>query len=134
MAQTKAKPKAKAKSSSTKSRSRAKAKTPKARSSKSRSTKPKPIKAASNGSAGKSSRVGAVKSVAGKAKVPLVAGGAALAGAAGGMALATTKRARKGTIDKALEFATEMQRARQPQNGRRRSPVEVVLQGLTARR
>jgi hypothetical protein len=98
---------------------------------------------------------------ASKAKVPLIAGGAALAGAAGGLALASRqdrhhrliKSMRKPMIKltsrdvaKAAkevgnfsaqvgELATELQRAReQTGNGRRRSPVEVVLQGLTARR
>jgi len=32
------------------------------------------------------------------------------------------------------ELANELQRARETANGRHRSPVEVVLQGLTARR
>lgn len=98
---------------------------------------------------------------AGKAKVPLIAGGAALAGAAGGLALAS-RQDRRNNLIKAMrkpkikltsrdvaraakevgnfsaqmgELATELQRAReQTGNGRHRSPVEVVLQGLTARR
>jgi hypothetical protein len=102
-----------------------------------------------------------VGKAAGKAKVPLIAGGAALAGAAGGLALAT-RQDRRNNLIKAMrkpkikltshdvakaakevgnfsaqvgELASELQRAReQTGNGRHRSPVEVVLQGLTARR
>lgn len=103
-----------------------------------------------------------VGKVAGKAKVPLVAGGAALAGAAGGMALAASKKGRKGGIGKALshrpkikidskdiakaaqgvgrvstqvsEVAGGLETAASGRNGKHRSPIEVVLQGLTARR
>jgi hypothetical protein len=92
-----------------------------------------------------------------KAKVPLLAGGAALA-AAGGIALgAHQARRHKGLgIGKTLgkvdaddianaakrvgdvgaqigQVASELQRARNGANGKR-SPVEVVLEGLTARR
>lgn len=103
-----------------------------------------------------------VGKAASKAKVPLVAGGAAIAGAAGGMALATSKRGRKNGLTKAMshrpkvkidskdvakaakevgnfsaqvgQLADELQRARKSGDGKHRSPVEVVLQGLTARR
>ncbi|HEV2790696.1 MAG TPA: hypothetical protein VGV69_05305 [Solirubrobacterales bacterium] len=103
-----------------------------------------------------------VGKVASKAKVPLVAGGAALAGAAGGLALAASKGGKKSGLGKAMarrpkikidsgdvakaakevgnfsaqvgELASELQRSRETANGRHRSPVEVVLQGLTARR
>jgi len=103
-----------------------------------------------------------VGKAAGKAKIPLVAGGAALAGAAGGLALASSKHARKSGIGKAIarrpkvklksgdvaraakevgkvstqvgELAGELQRNREEANGKHRSPVEVVLQGLTSRR
>ncbi len=103
-----------------------------------------------------------VGKAAGKAKVPLVAGGAAIAGAAGGLALAASKQGRKKGIKAAMprkpkikiksgdvakaakevgnfsaqvgELATELQRARESADGKHRSPVEVVLQGLTARR
>ena len=105
-----------------------------------------------------------VGKAASKAKVPLVAGGAALAGAAGGLALAASKQGRKrgikavmprrpkikidsGDVAKAAkevgnfsaqvgELANELQRARESADGRNkhRSPIEVVLQGLTARR
>lgn len=103
----------------------------------------------------------AVGSAASKAKLPLIAGGAALAGAAGGLALAARQGHRHGLVGamrkpkikltsrdvaKAAkevgnfsaqmgELATELQRARdETGNGKHRSPVEVVLQGLTARR
>lgn len=102
-----------------------------------------------------------VGKVAGKAKVPLVAGGAALAGAAGGMALAASKKGRKSGIGKAIarrpkikidskdiakaaqgvgkvstqvsEVAGGLETAASGRNGKHRSPIEVVLQGLTAR-
>lgn len=108
-------------------------------------------------SAGKS-----VGKAASKAKVPLVAGGAALAGAAGGMALAATKKSHKSGLGKAVarrpkikvdskdvaraakgvgnfsaqvsEIAGGLETAASGKNGKHRSPIEVVLQGLTARR
>jgi hypothetical protein len=109
-------------------------------------------------SAGKS-----VGNAASKAKLPLIAGGAAIAGAAGGMALAASKQGRKSGLARAVrrrpkfkvssrdvtkaakevgsfsaqvgELANELQRARESADGNKhRSPVEVVLQGLTARR
>jgi hypothetical protein len=91
---------------------------------------------------------------AGKAKVPLMAGGAALAGAAGGIALGASQAHRKSGLPKVNgkdlakaakkagdvgaqvgEIALEVRRARETTNGngRHRSPVEVVLQGLTSR-
>jgi hypothetical protein len=96
----------------------------------------------------------AVGRAASKAKVPLVAGGAALAGAAGGIALGAhqarrrrgikglhsedvAKAARKaGNVGMQIgEVALEVRRARNSSNGsHRRSPIEVVLEGLTARR
>jgi hypothetical protein len=125
-------------------------------SSKSKTTKPKAAKKAPARSNGSSN------GLIGKAKLPLVAGGAAVAGAAGGLALASTKQARKSRLGKAVarrpkikvdskdvakaakevgnfsaqvgELANELQRARESGNGKRRSPIEVVLQGLTARR
>ncbi|HEU4393868.1 MAG TPA: hypothetical protein VFR04_09595 [Solirubrobacterales bacterium] len=94
--------------------------------------------------------------VASKAKVPLVAGGAALAGAAGGMAALSARRSHRhrglgGVNSKDLkkaakkagdvgaqvgEIALEVRRARERtnSNGAHRSPIEVVLQGLTSRR
>ena len=98
----------------------------------------------------------AVGKAVGKAKVPLMAGGAALAGAAGGIALGRqgnrhrglaavkpkikskdlAKAARKaGDVGAQVgEIALEVQRARAESNGTHRSPVEVVLDGLTSRR
>jgi hypothetical protein len=96
--------------------------------------------------------------VASKAKVPLVAGGAALAGAAGGLALGAHQAHRKNGLRKnglggvksedlakaarkagdvgaqIGEIALEVRRARESSNGKsHRSPIEVVLQGLTSR-
>ncbi|HEY7950748.1 MAG TPA: hypothetical protein VID51_07945 [Solirubrobacterales bacterium] len=93
-----------------------------------------------------------------KAKAPLLAGGAAMAGAAGGLALG----ARQARKSKALrrpkvkirsqdlaraardvgqfgmdvgELATELRKNRESAGGsKHRSPVEVVLDGLTHRR
>lgn len=91
-----------------------------------------------------------VGNAAGKAKIPLVASGAAIAGAAGGMALGarrSRRRNRRGLAKAAKgmgvlgarvgHLATELQRNREATNGHGqtpRSPVEVVLDGLTARR
>ncbi|MET0557313.1 MAG: hypothetical protein ABW065_01400 [Solirubrobacterales bacterium] len=98
-----------------------------------------------------------------KARVPLLASGAAIAGAAGGAVLASRQAHRHGGITKAVrkiegedvvraarrvgdvsarvgQFAADFQRAREASNGagngngKHRSPIEVVLQGLTARR
>jgi hypothetical protein len=104
----------------------------------------------------------AVGTVASTAKVPAVAGGAALAGLAGGMALAArrgrrrvlgvpvpgtraplvkVKAGRNSSAKQLLkaggqmaELANEVRMARQQLESRRRSPIEVVLDGLTARR
>jgi GNAT superfamily N-acetyltransferase len=100
-----------------------------------------------------SSAAGKLGQAAGKVKVPLMAGGAALAGAAGGIALGARQAHRKsglGVSSKDLakaarkagdvgaqvgEIALEVRRARETTNGngRHRSPIEVVLQGLTSR-
>lgn len=148
-------------SSSSKS-SKPKAKASKAAKPKSPSSKsPSSNGASSSNGAGPVSAVGKAAS---KVKLPLLAGGAALAGAAGGMALAATKGAGKSGVAKKLarrpkikidsgdvakaakevgnfgaqvgQLANELQRARESANGtkKHRSPVEVVLQGLTARR
>jgi hypothetical protein len=99
---------------------------------------------------------GKVAGVVSKAKVPLLAGGAALAGTAGGIALGArqahhgsrlgkvsskdlTKAAKKvGEVGAQVgEVALEVRRAREATNGNgkvHRSPIEVVLQGLTQRR
>ncbi len=98
---------------------------------------------------------GKVVHAASRAKVPLMAGGAALAGAAGGIALgarqAHSKNGLRGIDAKELgkaakkvgevgaqigEVALEVRRARERTNGNgsaHRSPIEVVLQGLTSR-
>lgn len=96
-----------------------------------------------------------------KAKVPLLASGAAIAGAAGGAVLASrqahhhsglTDAVRKIESDDVARaarrvgdvsarvgrFAADFQHAREASNGagngKHRSPIEVVLQGLTNRR
>ena len=95
---------------------------------------------------------GTVSRAVSKAKVPLMAGGAALAGAAGGIALGTRQAHRhrgiagidSDDLAKAAkkvghagiqvgELAYEARRAREASNGKHRSPIEVVLQGLTSR-
>ncbi len=104
----------------------------------------------------------AVGRAASRAKVPLVAGGAALAGAAGGLALGMHQGRRRngivaphrpqlkvnshdlakaakevGTFGAQMgQLASELQRNREAANGggKHRSPLEVVLEGLTARR
>jgi hypothetical protein len=105
---------------------------------------------------------GTVRRVAGKAKVPLVAGGVALAGAATGLAALSARQSHRhrglgavkglgGVKSKDIakaakkagdvgaqvgEIALEVRRARQAgENGKvHRSPIEVVLHGLTSRR
>jgi hypothetical protein len=103
----------------------------------------------------------AVGSAANAAKVPAVAGGAALAGLVGGMAIARGGRRKvlgvpvpgtrrplvkvkgRGTSTKQVlkagqqmaDLAIEVRQARrQLAPDRKRSPIEVVLDGLTARR
>jgi hypothetical protein len=100
---------------------------------------------------------------ASKAKAPLLAGGAALAGAAGGLAIGAmrSRRSHRGPRPKALQpkrvkissqdvakaargigmvsqhvadLTSEMNGEQRGKNGKRKSPVEVVLDGLTARR
>jgi len=104
----------------------------------------------------------AVGGAVSKAKVPLMAGGAALAGAAGGLMLGARQARRNGPAARALSrrpqvkvrsqdlakaakevgsfgaqmgrLATELQQTREAAgNGKHRSPVEVVLEGLTRR-
>jgi hypothetical protein len=101
---------------------------------------------AAGNAAGKATN--AVSTAAGKAKVPLIASGAVLAGAAGGAALGVRQarrhphgfaKAAKGVGALGVQaghLASELQRNREATNGggRHRSPVEVVLEGLTARR
>lgn len=121
------------------------------------------VKHAVEGAGDKAKSAGkTVGKAASKAKVPLVAGGAAIAGAAGGMALAASKKGRKSGLGKAVarrpkikvdskdvakaakgvgnlsaqvsEIAGGLETAAAGRNGKHRSPIEVVLQGLTARR
>ena len=104
-----------------------------------------------------------VGSAASKAKTPLLASGAALAGAAGGLAIGAMRSRRPhrvlvpkgmqrkhvkissqdiakaargiGTVSQHVaDLTSEMDGGRRPKNGKRKSPVEVVLEGLTARR
>jgi len=104
-----------------------------------------------------------VGKAASKAKAPLLASGAALAGAAGGLAIGAmrSRRSHRGLGSKALppkrvkissqdvakaargigmlsqhvaDFTSEMNGEQRGKNGKRKSPVEVVLEGLTARR
>lgn len=98
---------------------------------------------------------GKVGQAASKAKVPLMASGAALVGAAGGLALARNGHRRHGVAGvrskdlakaarqagnaglRVADLALEGRRAREASNGNggsHRSPVEVVLDGLTSRR
>lgn len=104
----------------------------------------------------------AISSVARKVKGPALAGGAALAGLAGGMAVQSKRdsggkvlgmrlghnigKAGKNLVETGQtvgrftenlgEFAAEMRKTREAidQGARHRSPIEVVLQALTARR
>jgi hypothetical protein len=104
-----------------------------------------------------------VGKAASKAKTPLLASSAALAGAAGGLAIGAmrSRRSHRGLMSKALhpkrvkissqdvakaargigtvsqhvaDLTSEMNGERRPRNGKRKSPVEVVLEGLTSRR
>lgn len=98
----------------------------------------------------------AVGGAAAKARLPLVASGAALAGMAGGLAVGMRRSRRRPRLQAKLRsrdlahaarevgsfgaqmghLASELQRSREGANGsrQRRSPVEVVLDGLTTRR
>jgi hypothetical protein len=78
--------------------------------------------------------------------MPLLAGGAALAGIAGGAALGARQarrhphgfaKAAKGVGALGIQaghLASDLQRNREAKNGQHRSPLEVVLEGLTNRR
>jgi hypothetical protein len=116
-------------------------------------------KAASSRRSGSGSRAratrpkdGAAKLVS-KAKLPLLAGGAAAAGLASGVAIGAKRAQRRSHLSlssrdlaKAArqvgvfgtqvgQVASELQRAREAANdGQHRSPIEIVLEGLTARR
>jgi hypothetical protein len=105
----------------------------------------------------------AVGNAASKSKMPILAGGAALVGAAGGLALGARQARRHHGIGWRIarrpqmkvdsrdlakaakevgsfgtqmgKLAAELQQAREAANGgQHRSPIEVVLDGLTARR
>jgi len=154
----KAKPKSRANSKPAKSKAKPRASSKPKRAP---SSKPKGLmeKTKAAGETVEGTAKGAGRKVgraAGKAKVPLVAGGAALAGAAGGIAALSArhnhrrrglggvsskdlKKAAKKATDVGAqvgEIALEVRRARERTNGHgaHRSPIEVVLQGLTARR
>ena len=156
-----AKPKAKARASSKPKRTRSPNGAGARKTKASSSSQPKGLvdKTKAAGEAVEETAKGAGRKAgraAGKAKIPLVAGGAALAGAAGGIAALSArhnhhrrglggvnskdlkKAARKATDVGAQvgEIALEVRRARERTNGHgaHRSPIEVVLQGLTARR
>lgn len=99
-----------------------------------------------------------VGQMARKAKTPLLAGGAAVAGAAGGLALGARQARKSKTMRRPMvkvdshdlakaarnvgrfgvemgELASELRKNREEtDSARRRSPIEVVLQGLTTRR
>jgi hypothetical protein len=155
-AKTKAKAKAKPKAAGSKARSSS-------NGASSKHSNVEAVKHAVEGAGDKAKSAGkTVGKAASKAKVPLVAGGAVLAGAAGGIALASSKKGRKGALGKAVarrpkikvdskdvakaakgvgnfsaqvsEIAGGLETAASGRNGSHRSPVEVVLQGLTARR
>lgn len=130
MAQTKSKTKTKA---SSKRRSTSSNKPSSSRKRTNSSSKAAPTDVMSN-AAGKATT--AAGHAADKAKIPLVAGGAAIAGAAGGAMLGVRQaRCKRSAAARLGDFALQMQRARHTPNGtKQRSPVEVVLEGLTSRR
>lgn len=145
MAQTKTKPKSKATPKRRPSSSKASKSSSNSSSTKRpSSSKPAPTVAMSEAA---DKATNAVGSAAKKATVPLVAGGAAIVGAAGGMALGArqARRSNRHNLAKAAKgvgtfgtqmgrLASEIHQARESGNGKHRSPVEVVLEGLTARR
>jgi hypothetical protein len=164
MAQTKAKSPSGARSTSKQRIKPSKPKARKAKPSKPKARKPRsrkpstvPDKAKAVGEtieSGAKEAGGNVARAVSKAKVPLLAGGAALAGVAGGAAIgAHQARRHRGIVGVSSddvgraarkmgdfgaqmgEVAIELRRARQASNGKQhRSPVEVVLEGLTSRR
>ena len=162
MAQTKTRPTSKRSTGSKKPQARSRGSSKKTASSRKRATprkqsnasKPNPVAAVSNATDKATTAVGdtaakatsAVGNAAGKAKLPLLAGGAALAGVAGGAALGARQarrhphgfaKAAKGVGALGVQaghLASELQRNREATNGQHRSPLEVVLEGLTARR
>jgi hypothetical protein len=131
MAQTKTRASSKRSAGSKKPQARSRGSTKKSNPQRSNSSKSTPVATMSNAADKATSAVG---NAADKAKIPLVAGGAALAGVAGGAVLGARHAHRHSRMDKAIKLAHELQQVRQPANGRHRSPLEVVLEGLTARR
>ncbi len=141
------KPKARPSSSRTASRSRSKSSSREAPTSKPKAALETVEETAKNAG-------GTVGHAVSKAKVPLMAGGAALAAGAGGLALGARQSHRKSGLGQISskdlakaarkagdvgaqigEVALEVRRARETTNGHsHRSPIEVVLQGLTSRR
>jgi len=152
MAQTKTKSSAKRSQGSKKSQARSRGSASRSRSSSSSKSTGKVGEATSAVGNATGKATSAVGHAAKKAKVPLVAGGAALAGTAGGIVLGTRQarrhRHRGRVLTKAARgagnlgaqmghLAYELQRNREATNGngsKPRSPIEVVLEGLTARR
>jgi hypothetical protein len=154
MAQTKTRASSKRSTGSKKPEARSGGSSKKTTSSRKRATtrkqtngsKPTPVAAVSNATEKATSAVGAA---AGKAKLPLIASGVALAGVAGGAALGARQarrhphgfaKAAKGVGALGVQaghLASELQRNREATNGngsKHRSPIEIVLEGLTARR
>jgi len=135
MAQTKTKATSKRSAGSKKPQARSRGSTKKSANSRKRSNSSAstPVAVMSNATDKATTAVG---NAADKAKMPLLAGGAALAGVAGGAMLGARRAHRHSRMDKAIKLAHELQQVRQPANGsaNKRSPLEVVLEGLTARR
>jgi hypothetical protein len=153
MAQTKQRAATKRAGGSQKTQARSRSTSKRTPTTKSKASKPTGKAPSANGS----------KPAASKAKVPLLAGGAALVGAAGGLVMGNRHGRHSGRLAKALpqkpqikvdsrdvakaakevgnfgaqvgHLASELKRARETANGNKhRSPVEVVLDGLTHRR
>jgi hypothetical protein len=135
MAQTKTKASSKRSAGSKKPQARSRGSTKKSANSgkTSNSSKSAPTEMVSSAADKATTAVG---NAADKAKIPLVAGGAALAGVAGGVMLGTRHAHKHSRVEKAIQLAGEFQRARHSGNGanKQRSPLEVVLEGLTTRR
>jgi hypothetical protein len=142
MAQTKTKPKSKPKASS--KRRSSSSRKPSSSGKQANSSKSSPTAAVTQAADKATTAVG---HAADKAKIPLVAGGAALAGVAGGAMLGArqARRSNHPNLAKAAKnvgtfgaqvgrLASEIHQARESGNGKHRSPVEVVLEGLTTRR
>jgi hypothetical protein len=158
MAQTKQRAATKRAGGSQKTQARSRSTSKRTSTAKPKASKPKASKPT-----GKAASANGSNPVASKAKVPLLAGGAALVGAAGGLVMGNRHGRHSGRLAKALpqkpqikvdsrdvakaakevgnfgaqvgHLASELKRARETANGNKhRSPVEVVLDGLTHRR